>query len=507
MAISYSISIDRDSDGLDEPAEDITPHVLEAHWRLGMAAAYDSVSAPGWARIVVQNRGRDFSPEWEALPPGLRLRIHSDDGQQSRLHFTGYIERVEPLPGDRGPQRSTIHVRGPERWLEQCAAQGLPMGMLRADEAIAAVLDAAPLRRDVLAGYCVVGAAGYSELDEVRLFGPGVAHSLQEGRSSFAHMGDTWPPDMKVARAIASAAEAERGRFFFDRGGQAVFYNRHHTLTSTTPAAAFSDDMEGLDYSYGRGVVNGVQVALRPRAMGPPGVQLWSTTSVQPLTPGLVYSFYAAYQDEEGRLLSAVEVERPRPGLDYGASTRKNGSGTDATGDVRVVLREAGRRAARLEVRSEGRSMRYLQHLRLRGRPLLVQEPLIVEVEDAVSRTFYGPGLLALDLPALDDIDLAGQIARYELARRSSPRGLVHSLSASTRGQAAAVLGLTLFDRITISESQTGHSADYFIIAEEHHVDRGGTRHRVTWPLEAADDDLFVIVGSSHPDGTRVLAY
>ena len=53
-----------------------------------------------------------------------------------------------------------------------------------------------------------------------------------------------------VYRAIGDVTAAERGRFFFDREGKAVFWNRHHLLQGATPLAAFDDSMTDLAYSY-----------------------------------------------------------------------------------------------------------------------------------------------------------------------------------------------------------------------------------------------------------------
>ena len=69
------------------------------------------------------------------------------------------------------------------------------------------------------------------------------------------------------------------------------------------------------------------------------------------------------------------------------------------------------------------------------------------------------------------------------------------------------VLARTLFDRITLQDAQTNHTRDYFIVAEEHEVDLGSSRHRVQWLVEPADSDIFFIIGTHKPDGTRALAF
>src|SRR5690606_15114718 len=107
-----------------------------------------------------------FSPEQNAasLLPGRTLQIRSHDGTTQRVHFTGVIQRVEPLAGDQGQRSAIIHVQGAEAQLSQHRIRLPPQVSQRADQVINAVLDAVPLRRRVLAGRWVLGLAGYSEL-------------------------------------------------------------------------------------------------------------------------------------------------------------------------------------------------------------------------------------------------------------------------------------------------------------------------------------------------------
>ncbi len=123
------------------------------------------------------------------------------------------------------------------------------------------------------------------------------------------------------------------------------------------------------------------------------------------------------------------------------------------------------------------------------------------------SLAFYGPHSLHVDLPALNDIEQADSLARYELARRSVPRGRVTQLTLDARQHPAQVLARTLFDRVRVQESQTGHDSDYFIVAEAHTVDLGGSRHRVSWTLESAEANHFWLLGRDALNQTTVLAY
>jgi hypothetical protein len=107
----------------------------------------------------------------------------------------------------------------------------------------------------------------------------------------------------------------------------------------------------------------------------------------------------------------------------------------------------------------------------------------------------------------LTNIEEADQLARYELARRKDPRGTLHSIDLSGTLHLTQILTRTLFDRITIQDTQTNHTADYFIVAEEHTVDLGGTRHRTRWLLEPAAANTFWILDTCTLDYTAILAY
>jgi len=62
----------------------------------------------------------------------------------------------------------------------------------------------------------------------------------------------------------------ERGKFFFNRDGKAVFWNRQHLLKAAASAASLSDTMTGLEYTYaGLDVLqNDIVVVCHPRVIG-----------------------------------------------------------------------------------------------------------------------------------------------------------------------------------------------------------------------------------------------
>jgi hypothetical protein len=424
-----------------------------------------------------------------------------------RTHFTGFVSHVEPLPGTLGERTAVIHARGPEHEIHNHQVRLSPQVNVRADQVIASILDSLVLRRSKLNETWVLDVVNHMELGtNTRLAEPTISHSLETGKSTFAYIADTWGDGIPADTAIRELVESERGRFVINRDGQAVFYNRHHTLLDTISDATFTDNADSLAYTYGAEVVNQVQVRLTPRSIGPAGTVLWHLETAQPILPGDLNScqIITRFCDENARPIGALSLIIPVPGFDYHANTAADSTGINQTSRMDVRILSADASAALLEIRNRGTQTLYLQAgMQLRGTPIYQGDPIILAQTDLASVVFHGLNVMSLDLPTLDSVEAADQLARYEVVRRKEARGLVRSIQVSA--PLTQVLSRTLFDRITVQETQTDHVADYFIVAEEHEVDLGGARHRVTWLLESVN--TFWIVGDSHLDQTTILAY
>jgi len=505
MTIRYSIAIDRNHDGdFDDADGEINARVIELRWRLGMRRAYESMADYGWARITVLNADGAFSPERVRLDSGTRVRIQSEYAGVSRGHFTGSISHIEPDEGDFGRKQALIHLQDIQPWLADSPARLRPQTDVTADQVIAQLLDEATLRRPALAGYCLIDVEGYNLIDSARIFPPGNGgRRLQPGRSRFAFVGDWWRDTTSTREAIAEIAASERGRFYINRAGEAVFLNRHHTLTEHTITAEFHDDMHGMEYSYGEGRLNQIALLMTPRAIGEGGTLLWQLRSPLRIRPASEVMMNLRLVDERDRPVGLLEFERVLSRFQLGPA-----GGPEIRSGVATEVAQLGTTFVQLRVVNHSPRTAYLTVLQLYGTPLYRSDPLEISAADGEGMHIYGLKRLALDLPALSDIETAQAFAAYELARRKHPKGAVRTLQLNTRDHLPAALSATLFDRIRVSETQTGHGArEYFIIGEEHHVTAGGTRHDVTWTLESADSARFVIVDNSVIDSrTEVIA-
>ena len=502
MTILYSIAIDGDHDGILET--EIRQQVIELRWRLGLRQAYDSMADFSWARVTVNNDSGAFSPERNPLTSGTRMRIQSLHGGEQRTHFTGAVDRVEPQAGAWGEKQAVIHLHDLQVWLESSPARLPPQADVTADQVIAALLAQAVTRPAVIAGYCLIDVAGFNAINSVKIFPPlRPPQRLQRGLTRFAHVGDWWRETTSIRAAIGDIVASERGRFFVNRAGQAVFLNRHHTLTHDALTAEFADDISGLTYSYGDQRLNRLTLLMRPRVIGDDNSLLWQLQSALRIEPNSELNVTARLRDERNQPIGLLAVDR------LVSRFQLTESGADViTRNVAATVAEAGTSSALLRIRNARRHPVFLTQLQLYGRPLYRGDPLEIVAVDGEGVYRYGIKQLSLDLPALSDLAAAQAFAAYEVARRKHPRGVITEMRINAREHPAAALGASLFDRLRISESHTGHiNQDYFIIAEEHHVSSGGTRHETCWTLEPADSARFLIINDSRiGDPDKVLA-
>ncbi len=469
-----------------------------------MDAPFDSMADESRAQITLRNADGAFSPERHPLPSGTRVRIQSSMAGQKTTHFTGFVSRIEPDAGDYGQKLAQIHLADILPWLEASPARLPPQSDVTADEVIGQLLDGAILRRPILAGYCLINVAGFNEIDSVRIFASGnLRRRLARGKTRFAYIGDWWLPTTSTRAAISEIVASERGRFYLDRAGEAVFLDRHHTLIHKTLAARFADDMTGMAYSYGDQRLNRITVRMTPRELGAAGSLLWRLRVPQRLDQRSELLLNLRLEDERDEPFGLLRLDR----LEARFEREGTGPGREISSGVMAEVTALGTTSLQVRLSNATRRPAVLTRLLVFGQALFRREPLEVTLADGEGMHRYGLKQLALDLPALSDIATARAFADYELTRRKHPRGAIETLTLNAREHASA-LRLSLFDRVRVSEAQTGHDdSDYFIVAEAHHVSKGGSKHEVTWTLEPADATRFVIVDDSRIDnGVEVLA-
>lgn len=510
-AAGYEVALDTGDDG--RFATDLSAAVIGLSWRLGMSAPGELLAAPAEARITLRNETRRFSPEAAKLnlAPGLSLRIrYRDEKGVTTPLFRGQLARAAPQTGSQGPRRATLYAEDGQRLLRENDSQLATRERARADELIADILDALPLRRPAQAGRAILGQTGHQALgQDTRLFGSETTpRILQRGRSQFVLITERWLSGLNAREAIRRIVESERGRFYTDRSGRAVFLQRHHLLSGAAPDASFAENADALEYAYGDGLINEWRVRLRQRRRGPAGATLWQLRAPLRLDGGAALTLRANFRDVLGRRISALRIEAPQAGEDYRAYRNEAGRGRDESGAIEFSLLERAADSALLYLRNFARYPLFIAaDARLRGTLIFEEAPLTVIARDGRSIARYGRRPRELRQLALNDPETAWQLASFQLAQTAAARGALRSIALARRAQRAQIIARSLFDRIQISDEQSGHSAPYFIVAEEHEVSHGGQRHRCRWLLEAAHTTHFAALGGSRFSEKPLLAY
>ncbi|MGJ3239024.1 MAG: hypothetical protein ACFE0Q_10005 [Anaerolineae bacterium] len=255
MATTWTLSIDWQRTGaFTNLNDDITDDVISANWFVGFRKPYQDAADDTMLKIVLNNADRRFSPENSNSPlfgyiaPFRPVRVQSFDGTSTRTHFSGWIETIEPMVNQYGERQVTIICAGAMLFFKNVDTNIALQENKHTDEIIDVLLDEVrippSLEDDTTTGLqsAILDYPGCN-LDEIVLPDVRMPRTLQEGRTTLPYAADNWVkqggnPDeprkrFNAYKAIQDVTAAERGRFFFNRQGQAEFWNRQPKVTSS----------------------------------------------------------------------------------------------------------------------------------------------------------------------------------------------------------------------------------------------------------------------------------
>lgn len=556
MTTTWTIAIDWERTGtFDGTYDDVTDLVISANWFLGMRKPYADVADDSMLKLVLNNSDRRFSPEnsnsalfgW--LAPFRPIRIQSNNGTTIRTHYSGWVESIEPGVNQYGERRVTITCAGAMLFFENIETNIELQENKRTSEIIDVLLDEVrippSLEDDTTTGKqsAILDYPG-ANLDEIVLPDVQLPRSLQDGRTRLPYAADNWTrqpnsPDaprqrFNVYHAIKDVTAAERGRFFFNRDGEAVFWNRHNLLLEQTVQATFDNSMTDLKYTFAGldEFKNDIQVLYHPRKLGDGSNTLLAEMVYDPDNPteGIILrkgeerDINISYQDEDANRVGAKEVYITNV-VWAGAAlvTYVDADGYNRTtsvnaypGHLTLIPKANG---ATLRFRTENRISHLLAY-EIRGQAVIDMGEKEMSARDGLSIMKYGQRTLRMNLPSLQHNEVAQDVADFELARRKEPSGKVSEVTLKSHGKAggdhhADQLKLTVGHRIRVKEQQSGHDSEYFIIGEAHRLSDSASLLETTWYLESATESNWAILdtaeldgeGANAPERPYVLAY
>ena len=326
------------------------------------------------------------------------------------------------------------------------------------------------------------------------------ALALDTGLTTFPYVADNWDADFhgnqyvtkgwdsgfKGYEALLDVVMAERGRFFFSRGGVATFWARDRLQTNTTVVATYSgSDFVTAQYEFGARLFNDVRVAAYPRLADAGNSTVFDLDEPITIRPGKSRTLNCKYVNQDSEAKISV--------LDPYVLTFTS-SGGEINYTIEYKARSASVTFTNVSTTIDG----VVSVFTINGRRLTAYNKVELSAMDGVSRSLYGVRELRIDSKLMSDQGLAQNIADYELSRQSSARGEMLNVTRLILDDADCldVLTRNVGDRISISDRQTGNAADYFIIGEKHQRSLQAG-YRVTWYLELADMSQYWVIGES----------
>lgn len=436
---------------------------------------------------------------YNRLKKGVLLKLRSTYNGTTTTLWQGCIEAVDFFIGSYGNRTVMLRAHDPMRELLECDYTPQLLQNVTTDAALDDVFDSATLVYPYKHTYWVLEYAGYSELDtNTYLFNQAVTN-FETGKTTMAYVGDNADKGHGVSAQayLRDIVIAEcGGRFWWDaRNAQFAFHNRQHDLLNTTIDAAYTDtDVDSASYTYGKDVFNYVTVNYEPRAVGSSGSVLWVDDTVPyTLKVGETKKVTARYRDpnSKGSRVAGLNMLPLAAGTDFTATSANTTDPLNSDYSNRIGLSPVyNAQTAEITLNNYGYRNRdvTVTKLQVRGTPLTTFESTFVTAQDVQSQIDNSLIKKEFNIKLLQDQDTAQQFANYFVNRYSRPVGRVQQIVFTTSkndSKMSNALTLTVGNKISFTDSWSGHSANYIIVGERHDVTVGEEYlHRCTWVLK-----------------------
>lgn len=308
-----------------------------------------------------------------------------------------------------------------------------------------------------------------------------------------------WLDDDDIWKEIHRVAEAQGGRFSFDKDGDLHFHDGAHFVQPQTDSwddptqsqFTFSvDDFRTCNPRYDPDTVfNHIVVQYYPRYVAV-SQTIYNSSEVIVVPPGETTTVTAEFR------YPVSSISTPEEETDYVAV---NAGGTDISSDISINMTSYATQAE-LEI-TNGNSdyAAYLVKLELRGTPVISVQANKYEVSDATSITARGRRTLPVSSPYVQSYRQAQMLGDFLLSRFKDPVQII------TLGGVRGVPWLEVGDRVTVQETgNLGINEDYFIARSQWSCWPGPYQMTLTL-MRAADlypiSDYFLLGTSKYGTG------
>lgn len=472
-----------------------------------MREAFQLTSDEAQLQLTLDNSeryGKLFSPESTAgayygkLLPLRPIKIDCIYAGGTATMYRGWVDTFTPTINERGDRVCVVQASGAKQFLQDAEVYIDLMQNVTADEVLAEIFEQV-IFPPSLGGAWLLGLTGFTELGVTTYLTElsTEAYDFEVGATTFAYVGDSWENGVNAYAAIERLMRSERGRFFFDRSGKAIFLNHSNFQTHYANDGTVDNKMADAVYDYGAEVKNVIRVGYAPRQITAGTVLLWALDSAVRVQPGATRTIRARYTDDGGGQVAGMNVGTPT-----------------ITADSGIVLDSftATARSAELAFVNNGLAVGEVTAADIYGQKITTWNRVEVQELDLDSWGNHGKRVLPLECDLIDNEDDARSIAQYELLRRRDPRGMMRTITMleRTTDNSSLMFNRTIADRLRVVENQTEHDQDYFIVGEEWELTNNLMLAKSTWSLEPASSVLVWLIevaGHSELEETTYIGF
>ena len=425
---------------------------------------------------------------------GIGVRLAITYGGTTYYKWRGFLTSIEPMGGVKRDR------------LTHCVAVDYM------DDAASALLSQVALQIDKRSDE--VFTAVYEDLAR-----PAADTSIGVGESTFAYALDNVQDESTpVLSAFQTIAASEVGFIYVKgdtvQGGTLVFEGRNVRQASASSATLSNDMLEMTATRSVKELLNRVNVTTYPRevdANATTVLYILANTNTT-VAAGATLTIDAAYTDPDQKAsrVGGTAMVTPVATTDFTMNTLADGTGTNLTASFTVTPIFGGN-SAKLTIVNGSASSGFITFLRLRGKGIYTYDQTISTSQDLDSQYLYGINTLSYDMPYEDTLTVGQSAADYFKYVYKSPLTYLRDLTFDANGSSTLMsyaLAREISDRITVSETVTGLSADYFINGISLSIG-ANDQIQATWTLSPSARSIWLLgtAGSSEIGSTTVLGF
>ena len=312
-------------------------------------------------------------------------------------------------------------------------------------------------------------------------------------------------------------AVSELGYIYLRRTGMFVYENRQSRIAaSPTSVVTLADTMHGIDVAdVSAAAINSVQITVHPRVIDAAATTvLFAIVNAFAIASAETKTIIGPYRNPSSPGITSrvggLSMVTPVITTDYVMNTAADGSGVDLTSSLEVTA-NYGANGVQFVLTNTATQPAHVTKLQCRGKGVYDFRTIVVRAQNAVGVAEDGLSQLTFDMVYQENVNVAQSMADALLSGYGDLTGTRVrrvEILPDAAGVPANLLLRDISDRVTVSETITGATGDYFINGVKHEF-QNGTLPKVTWWLTPASSVSFLIldlVGASELDSNAILA-